>query len=305
MVTLLVAATGGHLAQLHQLRPRLVDAEKDVVWATFRTPQSESMLAGEMVEYVDYTAPRDFRQVVRNTPRAVGVMRRHHIDTVISTGSAIALSFLPIARLMGLAAHYIESAARSDGPSTTGRMLEKVPGVKLSSQYRSWARPPWEYTVSVFDDFVAVPRPQDQPKIKKLVVTLGTIEGYHFRSLVERLVAIIPPDLEVLWQVGNTDVKGLPVLGVKTLPHHELHAAVAESDAIIAHAGIGSALAALNAGHRPVLVPRRSHRGEHVDDHQLQIARELDGRDLALHREVEDLTWADVESAVRRRIQTM
>ncbi|WP_158544430.1 glycosyltransferase [Blastococcus sp. TBT05-19] len=305
MTTLLVAATGGHLAQLYQLRPRLVEPGTPVVWATFDSPQSRSMLAEEIVEYVPYTAPRDYRTVVANASRALSILRKYRVDTVISTGSGIALSFLPVARAMGKKAHYIESAARSDGPSQTGKLLEKVPGIQLSAQYRSWARAPWGLSVSVFDDFVAHMEEALTPQpIRSVVVTLGTIEKYGFRRLLERLVTIIPPDVDVLWQTGVTDIAGLPITGRPSMPQHELHAAMAEADAVVAHAGIGSALGALNAGRRPILVPRRSSFDEHVDDHQSQIARELHGRNLAIHREVPALTWLDVQEVSTWRIQT-
>ncbi|WP_369406235.1 glycosyltransferase [Blastococcus aurantiacus] len=141
----------------------------------------------------------------------------------------------------------------------------------------------------------------EQP-IHSVVVTLGTIQGYGFRRLLERLVTIIPADCDVLWQTGESDVDGLPITAHPYLPQHELHSAMAQADAVIAHAGIGSALGALNAGRRPILVPRRSAYAEHVDDHQLQIARELHGRDLALYREALDLSWEDVRSAARWRV---
>ena len=48
-----------------------------------------------------------------------------------------------------------------------------------------------------------------------------------------------------------------------------------EADVVVAHAGVGTALAALEVGKCPVLVPRRLAHGEHVDDHQVQIASEL------------------------------
>ena len=57
------------------------------------------------------------------------------IDTVVSTGSGIALSYMPLARARGIPCHYMESAARSDGPSRTGRILCRVHGVHLYTQY--------------------------------------------------------------------------------------------------------------------------------------------------------------------------
>src|SRR5688572_23364836 len=45
LTTLLLASTGGHLAQLYQLQRRMVDPNEPVVWVTFDSPQSRSMLA--------------------------------------------------------------------------------------------------------------------------------------------------------------------------------------------------------------------------------------------------------------------
>ena len=76
-----------------------------------------------------------------------------------------------------------------------------------------------------------------------------------------------------------------------------------DADLVIAHAGIGSSLAAIEAGHAPVVVPRRGHRGEHVDDHQRLIAAELADRELAVAREVDELTLEDLERAARSRVE--
>ena len=48
------------------------------------------------------------------------------------------------------------------------------------------------------------------------------------------------------------------------------------ADKVITHAGVGSVLCATNAGHTPLVVPRLRRYGEHIDDHQLQLIRELD-----------------------------
>lgn len=52
----------------------------------------------------------------------------------------------------------------------------------------------------------------------------------------------------------------------------ELSAAMARSDLVIAHAGVGSIIQANSLEKPLVLLPRLSKYGEHFDDHQLQIA---------------------------------
>jgi UDP-N-acetylglucosamine transferase subunit ALG13 len=54
----------------------------------------------------------------------------------------------------------------------------------------------------------------------------------------------------------------------------------------------------MEAGKCPVLVPRMARHGEHVDDHQRQVAEELEGRGLAVHRPAEALTLADLKRAM-------
>jgi len=300
MSTLLIASTGGHLAQLHQLRPRLRGIDPDVTWVTFDTPQSRALLAGEDVVFVEHTLTRDYRHVITNTVPAAKLLRDRDVTGVVSTGAAIALSFLPLARARRLPTHYIESATRSSGPSTTGRLLQHVPGINLYAQHEAWADDRWSHAGSVFDGYQA--RTRRFARVRRVVVTLGAHRGYGFRRLLERLVAILPPEAEVLWQTGSTDVSGLPIDATPFLPGDELEAAMRDADLVIGHAGIGSALAALQAGRCPLLVPRDPAHGEHVDGHQLEIAAALRDRDLAVVRTVEELDLDDLVLAASTKM---
>ena len=47
MSTLLVASSGGHLKELHQLRDRVRGVSGPFRWVTFDTPQSRSLLRDE------------------------------------------------------------------------------------------------------------------------------------------------------------------------------------------------------------------------------------------------------------------
>jgi UDP-N-acetylglucosamine--N-acetylmuramyl-(pentapeptide) pyrophosphoryl-undecaprenol N-acetylglucosamine transferase len=302
MADLLVASGGGHLAQLHRLVDRLPQPSEERTWITFDTPQSRSLLAGQDVRYLPYTGPRAYLQTARNAWTAHGVLRKHRYQRVISTGAAPALSFLPITLLHEAEPIYIESAARSGGPSLTGNILSRTPGVRLFTQYEHWADRKWQYAGSVFDGFEAAPSRGPQ-RVERIVVTLGTID-FGFARLLKRLIDIIPPDVSVMWQVGSTDARQLPIDGIASLSSSELDEELKRADVVVAHAGIGSALAALDAGRCPVLVPRERAHGEHVDDHQRQIATELDLRGLAIHRCVESLTYDDLEHAANQAIRT-
>jgi UDP-N-acetylglucosamine transferase subunit ALG13 len=299
VTTVLVAATGGHLSQLFQLADRIEGIGSDRLWVTFDSPQSRSMLRGQPTRFIGPIEERDVPGVLRGVRDAHRVLRSVDARAVISTGSGIALSFLPYAAARGIPAHYIESAARVDRPSLTGRLLQLVPGVRLYRQYPTAATGRWSYAGSVFDGYRATT--QFNRVVRRIVVMLGS--GVHsFRRLAERLVAQLPRDAEVLWQTGSTPVGDLQIAARPLVPAAELEQAVANADVVISHAGCGSALMALAAGKFPILVPRRRDNGELVDDHQIQLARFLGERGLALVRTPETLSAADIPDAAMRAV---
>ncbi len=298
MTTLLVASGGGHLKQLVELAPRLRGVDDQFLWVTWRSPQSESLLAAEQVVFVHPTRPRDPIGVSRNFDFATRLIRRRDVSAVVTTGSQIALPFLVVGRASGKPCHFIESAARSDGPSLSARMARHLPGMHMYSQYRAWENRTWTYVGSVFDGFEATPlKPAVPNQTPRVVVTLGMLPRWHFRRLLEACIRVIPEGSQVLWQTGSTDVTGLAIDARPTISSAELESATAAADVVISHAGVGSALTALRCGKRPILVPREAARREHVDDHQTQIASELSRRDLALVRTPESLSTEDLLEA--------
>jgi UDP-N-acetylglucosamine--N-acetylmuramyl-(pentapeptide) pyrophosphoryl-undecaprenol N-acetylglucosamine transferase len=299
MTALLVANDGGHLMQLHTLRPRLGVGE-DVVWVTVRTPQTESMLAGEKVHWMRPCPPRDGAAVARNAVAARKLFRLHDVRLVVSTGAALALAVLPQARLRGIETVYIESATRRDKPSLSGRAMAAMPGVTTFSQSSDLDKGAWHYLASPWDLYDVTPaaaRP-----IRSMVVSLGTQEDFAFRRLLERLVPLVPPGTEVLWQTGCTDTTGLGIDGRARVPAEEMRTAIRDADVVVAHAGTGIALMALENGKFPILVPRRAKHGEHVDDHQLTIALDLALRDLCISRDADSLKQRDLVAAAGHRV---
>jgi UDP-N-acetylglucosamine--N-acetylmuramyl-(pentapeptide) pyrophosphoryl-undecaprenol N-acetylglucosamine transferase len=307
--TLLVGSTGGHLEELVRLRRRLPDSHGPAEWVTFDDPQARSLLAGERVHYVPYVPPRGYLPAITTLPTAHRILRHRRFDRLVSTGSGIALPFFVAARALNVASHYIESAARTEGPSLTGKLVARIPGVHLYTQYPSWESSRWLFRGSLFDQYERVDKPPVPGRgVRRVVVTLGSMRSYEFPRAVERLAAVLPeilePDAEVLWQVGPTDTTGLGISSRDLIPASELAGAIARADLVVAHAGIGSALTALEAGKQPVLLPRRQARGEHVDDHQVQIAEDLEQRELAISRDVDELSVDDLRSAAASVIRS-
>jgi UDP-N-acetylglucosamine--N-acetylmuramyl-(pentapeptide) pyrophosphoryl-undecaprenol N-acetylglucosamine transferase len=214
------------------------------------------------------------------------------------------LGYLPYLAARGVECHYVESAARVSGPSLTGRLLRWVPKVRVYTQYVHWADEHWYYGGSGFDCFEAVTTRRSLGDVVRVVVTVGTATEFPFRRLIVPLAALLAVDgplqratgrpVEVLWQTGGTPVADLPIHPTPFMPAAELTAALAQADIVISHAGTGSALAALNAGRFPVLATRRRRYGEAGDDHQYELASELERRGLAVYRDAGSITVDDL-----------
>jgi UDP-N-acetylglucosamine transferase subunit ALG13 len=303
MSTLFVSATGGHLAQLDGLAARM-PADGEALWVTNANEQSRSMLADRDVEFVPYVGVRNIWAVLRCLPDAHRLWRHRKITRAVSTGSGIALGYLPYLAARGVSCHYVESATRVNGPSLTGRLLRWVPGVRTYTQHPSWADRRWYYGGSDFDRYQPVAESRPLGDVVRVVVTVGIATEYPFRRLIEPLARLLAEGgplqqatgrpVEVLWQTGDTPVDDLGLDAHVVVPGSELMDAMRRADIVVSHAGMGSALAALDAGRQPLIAARLRRHGEQIDDHQQELATELDRRGLAVSRDAGSLTVADL-----------
>jgi UDP-N-acetylglucosamine--N-acetylmuramyl-(pentapeptide) pyrophosphoryl-undecaprenol N-acetylglucosamine transferase len=292
--TLLVANSGGHLAELHALWRRFEPGLARVLWATSDNEQSRDLLQGETVHFVPQVRPKDRTGALANLPVARRLMLDQGIDQVISTGAGLAVPYFMVARSLRLPSHYIESAARIDAPSLSGKLVSRLRDVLLYSQHR-WTDPRWAYAGSVFDAYQPGP-PVESGRIDKVVVSFGTQTGFGFERAARRISAVLPEvcpsTADVMWQVGDAQVNDLGIAGRRTVPYAELEQAIGEADLVISHAGVGSSLLSFSKGKCPVIVPRRRKYHEHTDDHQIQLAAQLCDKGLAVHADA-DLLRAD------------
>jgi UDP-N-acetylglucosamine transferase subunit ALG13 len=106
-----------------------------------------------------------------------------------------------------------------------------------------------------------------------IFVTVGT-HPQPFSRLLDALGPLAELD-ELVVQHGAGPAPAEATLAEAFLPAREVVDLVQHARAVVMHAGIGSFLVAWRAGHVPILVPRQRALGEHVDDHQAEIARTL------------------------------
>ncbi len=301
---LLTASAGGHLSELVRLSERMVDIDR-FVWAVPDTAQTRSLLGPTRPDWVIEAIPalgsRALLGALRLLPRAGRLIAREEPALVLSTGAAPAVPFLVQAARRRVPAYYVESLARLDAPSLTGRILSRVPRVELRTQHESLDWQGWR-SVGLGLGHYGVEDAVLPPGPLRVVVTVGTT-AFDFRRLLARLTEILPSDAEVTWQTGRSTTDGLSIDDPRdTVPAAELHAAMAAANVVVAHAGVGSAFDALDAGCLPILVPRRSAHDEHVDDHQAEVAAWLAERGLALAVEADELATRHLAEAAARRV---
>lgn len=294
--TLLVASAGGHLDELMIHIDRLGIDRSSAVWVTSPTPQTESLLRDQEVIWAPRVGSGEISKAIRALPSAVGIHRRVRPDLVVSTGALFSTPHLLAAALAGCTTWFIDSATRVAGPSSTGRFAEHFTRSKLYTQSDHWNNAKWELVPSVFEAFEPVERPRtDGPgALHRATVSLGS-ELWPFSRAIERVCDLLP-DAEITWQVGVTEYVRAGRRLPQWLPAEELRAAIRQSDIVVMHAGVGSVLVALDEGKIPVILPRRQHHKEMVDDHQTEIAAHLADRGLAISVDPDDLA---VEHLIR------
>ena len=124
-----------------------------------------------------------------------------------------------------------------------------------------------------------------------ILVTTGTNEQPFDRLVCA--AAKLDAGEPLLVQYGSSRVAHGTGEWIDFLPFEELAARAEQASAIICHAGVGSIMLARRSGHRPIVVPRRHHLGEAVDDHQLALARQLSASGLVtLVEDVDELAAA-------------
>lgn len=107
-----------------------------------------------------------------------------------------------------------------------------------------------------------------------ILVLLGT-QNNNFNRLLNAIQENIDNgviDDEVVVQAGFTkfDSKDMKIFSM--IDKEKFSKLQDDADLIITHGGVGSIISSLEKGKKVIVVPRLKQYGEHVNDHQIQIA---------------------------------
>lgn len=278
---LVVASTGGHLTQAVKWARRLGFAA-DSMFVTFDSAQSRSLLQNTPHYFVPYVAPRDYKALLIATMKILNQEKGRDYEAIISTGAGLALACLPISWVKNKQFYYIESVSRFVGPSLTGRIMQRIPRVKRFTQHPSYASPKWRLAESLLTSYRAENRDSSelQDKPLRIFVSLGTIKPYRFDRIIDGLRPALSPHDEVIWQVGDTTRDDLPGQVFSHVNAEDFANHSSDADVVVTHAGVGTLMALLDAGKKPLVMARTAELEEHVDDHQLQVTEKLDSLGL-------------------------
>lgn len=127
--------------------------------------------------------------------------------------------------------------------------------------------------------------------------TVGTHEDPFDRLL--RALDALPGDEPVVIQSGYSTYVPTRCHAEKMMPFDRVQALMQEARIVVTHGGPASIMQALAHGKVPIVVPRQSAFGEHVDDHQVRFARKIADRVLVV-LDIADLapTIADYDARV-------
>lgn len=104
---------------------------------------------------------------------------------------------------------------------------------------------------------------------------------YGFDRLIKEMDRIAEKiDEDVIMQIGETTYIPKNAKYFKFISKEYMDSLYENSRVVVSHAGTGSILMALERAKPVIAIPRREKYGEHIDDHQLDIAGELEKEGL-------------------------
>ncbi|MBS3055449.1 MAG: beta-1,4-galactosyltransferase [Candidatus Aenigmarchaeota archaeon] len=108
-----------------------------------------------------------------------------------------------------------------------------------------------------------------------IFLTVGT-HSQQFNRLLRKIDELIENKAikaKVVAQIGNSDYRPKNYTWYKFVGERKMQNLYKNSRLVIMHAGVGSIITSLGYKKPTIVVPRLEKFGEHINDHQLQIAK--------------------------------
>lgn len=136
-----VASSGGHLSELLRLEKLFTEYEYRLV--TEKTPVTEKMQEKYQMDFYLYGPNQNIIKylwrVLRNIVKTISLLQKFKPDTIVSTGAQVGGIMCFFGKLWGAKIIYIESLAKADSLSVTGKNIYKMAD-KFYVQWESLAQ---------------------------------------------------------------------------------------------------------------------------------------------------------------------
>lgn len=293
----LAASGGGHLELLVNAWGAFEKWRR--VWVTTPCDRADELIAdGEDVRLLP---PWEKRLIVRGysaqyIARSLRLVAEERPRVVVSSGAGPTVPFCAFSRLQGSELVFVETVARVTTPSSSGRLLSRI----TRRVFVQWPEAVERYPHS------RLCRPQ---LLEALAPTRnggrGTFAavGTH-RQPFDRMLRMLDEAVgsgvlprPALVQTGHSRYEPKHLERRQWMRPAEIDRAMNDARYVVTHGGGGTLLASLRASRRPIVIARREALGEHINDHQLQLAGRL--ADLGLAVAANDrIDEADLERAL-------
>jgi beta-1,4-N-acetylglucosaminyltransferase len=120
----LVCSSGGHFMRLYQLKEWWQSYDR--FWISFKKLDAVSLLKDEKVYWANYPTNRNLKNLIWNAFLAIKILRKERPKIIASSGAGIAVPFFYIGRFFGCKLIYIESYARVNSPTITGKLVYPI-----------------------------------------------------------------------------------------------------------------------------------------------------------------------------------
>ena len=287
----LACSSGGHLSEMMELKE--VYGRYNYFFVTYRSADTIELAEKEKVHFL--TNPhRHPILTILNFLQSFKRFIKEKPDIVMTTGAGVALPMCYIAKLFRKRIIFIESFCRVEKPSLFGRLIYPIANLTIVQ---------WKPLLNYYKEakyggpiFNFSSDNVDKAEIKnRIFVTVGTLST-GFDRLLKEIDMLIEKRVireNVIAQIGSSKYTPKNYEWFRFTSKEVFWDTMKESKIVITHGGVGSITNALKFNKRTIVVPRRKEFGEVVNDHQLEITRELErqGKIIAVY-DIQDLEKA-------------
>lgn len=132
-----------------------------------------------------------------------------------------------------------------------------------------------------------------------IFVTVGTQKFQLDRLLhkIDKLAEAKSLDEEIFAQIGHSEYIPQHMQYSRFLTKEEYERHIAQCDLLITHSGVGTIISGVKKEKPVIVFPRLSKYGEHIDDHQIQIAESFCAQNYVLLAQEHDDLMSLIQKA--------